>query len=74
MSRLALTAAHVEAAALGGRIGVLTPSALADANVGIVVLDCLGYTVALKQAVRRLARRPVLPARTVLARAVAELV
>ncbi|MDQ7841075.1 MAG: AroM family protein [bacterium] len=49
-------------------------AAFADANVDIVVLDCLGYTVALKQAVRRLARRPVLLARTVLARAVAELV
>ncbi|MBM3471404.1 MAG: AroM family protein [Armatimonadetes bacterium] len=49
-------------------------AAFVDANVDIVVLDCLGYTVALKQKVRRLARRPVLLARTVLARAVAELV
>lgn len=49
-------------------------AAFADANVDIIALDCLGYTVALKQEVRMLARRPVLLARTVLARAAAELV
>jgi len=41
--------------------------------VDVVVLDCLGYTVALKQEVRRQVGRPVLLARTVLARVAAEL-
>ncbi len=49
-------------------------AAFVDARVDVVVLDCLGYTVSLKQVVRRMARRPVLLARTVLARAVAELI
>lgn len=48
--------------------------AFVDAGVGIVVLDCLGYTMALKRQVREWAGRPVLLARTVLARAAAELV
>lgn len=50
-----------------------TCTAFLDASVDVVVLDCLGYTVALKQVVKKLARRPVLLARTVLARAAAEL-
>ncbi len=43
------------------------------AAVDVVVLDCLGYTVALKQEVRRQVGRPILLARTVLARVAAEL-
>ncbi|MDR7481083.1 MAG: AroM family protein [Armatimonadota bacterium] len=48
-------------------------AAFATAGVDLVVLDCLGYTVALKDTVRRLVGRPALLARTLLARAVAEL-
>jgi protein AroM len=44
------------------------------AGVDVVVLDCLGYTTALKHEVRARTGRPVLLARTVLARAAAELV
>lgn len=47
--------------------------AFATAAVDVVVLDCLGYTIALKDAVRERVRRPVLLARTVLARFAAEL-
>lgn len=43
------------------------------AGVDVVVLDCLGYTLALKREVRARTGRPVLLARTVLARAAAEL-
>lgn len=48
-------------------------AAFKESRVDIVVLDCLGYTMPLKQAVRAMVGRPVLLARTVLARAVAEL-
>lgn len=48
-------------------------AAFAAAGVDLVVLDCLGYTVALKDTVRRLVGRPVLLARTLLARMLAEL-
>ena len=44
------------------------------AGIDLVVLDCLGYTIALKREVRQKTGRPVLLARTVLARAAAELV
>jgi protein AroM len=44
------------------------------ADVNVVVLDCLGYAVALKHEVRRLVDRPVLLARTVLGRVASELV
>jgi protein AroM len=43
------------------------------AGADIVVLDCLGYTTALKRTVRERTGRPVLLARTVLARAAGEL-
>ncbi|HXF83536.1 MAG TPA: AroM family protein [bacterium] len=46
---------------------------LADAGAQLLVLDSLGYSLAMKQAVRRAAARPVLLPRTVLARAAAEL-
>jgi protein AroM len=49
-------------------------AAFVAAGVDLVVLDCLGYTLALKETVRRLVGRPTLLARTLLARAVAELV
>jgi protein AroM len=44
------------------------------AGVDMVVLDCLGYTIALKRRVRELTGKPVLLARTLLARVAAELV
>ncbi|MDR7420226.1 MAG: AroM family protein [Armatimonadota bacterium] len=52
-------------------------AACADFNAGgvdVVVLDCLGYTTALKRDVRAKTGKPVLLARTVLARTAAELV
>ena len=49
-------------------------AAFRAANVDVVVLDCLGYTVALKQDVGQRVGRPVLLARSVLARVAAELV
>jgi protein AroM len=49
-------------------------AAFRAADVHVVVLDCLGYTVALKHEVRRLVDRPVLLARTVLGRVASELV
>ena len=48
-------------------------AAFRAANVDAVVLDCLGYTVELKEEVKRQVGRPVLLARTVLARIAAEL-
>ncbi|MDR7556148.1 MAG: AroM family protein [Armatimonadota bacterium] len=57
-----------------GREGVEEAcAAFAAAGVDLVVLDCLGYTLALKDTVRRLVGRPTVLARTLLARAVAEL-
>jgi protein AroM len=38
----------------------------------MVVLDCLGYTIALKRRVRELTGKPVLLARTLLARVASE--
>jgi protein AroM len=47
--------------------------AFREAAVDVVALDCLGYTLALKEEVRQRVGRPVLLARTVLARVAAEL-
>ncbi|MGI5839508.1 MAG: AroM family protein [bacterium] len=56
------------------------PESLADAgrkcaaeNTAIVVMDCMGYTRAMKDTVRRSAGKPVISARTILARVIAEL-
>jgi protein AroM len=46
----------------------------AAARVDIVVLDCLGYTVAMKRQVRAQINVPVLLARTVLARMAGEMI
>jgi protein AroM len=48
-------------------------AAFRGAAVDVVALDCLGYTLALKEQVRQQVDRPVLLARTVLARVAAEL-
>jgi len=58
-------AAAVELPSLGAR--------LAEAGVDCIVLDSLGYSLAMKHSVRRSAGRPVLLPRTILARAAAEL-
>jgi len=72
--------------AVAGRISVLpaspyasaellpgTAAALAARSADLIVLDSLGYSLAMKTAVRRVVSRPVLLPRTVLARAAAEL-
>jgi len=46
---------------------------LAAWKADLVVMDCLGYTEVMRQVVRKKLRRPVILARTVLARAIAEL-
>jgi protein AroM len=46
---------------------------LADRGADLIVLDSLGYGLAMKEAVHRASGRPVLLPRTVLARAAAEL-
>jgi protein AroM len=65
----------VEAASPYGRQGELEEAAsrLAAAGVDLVVMDCIGYTRAMKAVVRRAVACPVLLAVTVLARVAAEL-
>lgn len=46
---------------------------LAEANVDIIVLDSLGYSLAMKELVRRVTDRPVLLPRSVLAKVAQEL-
>lgn len=46
---------------------------LADAGAGLIVLDSLGYSLAMKQTVRQASGLPVLLPRTVLARTAAEM-
>lgn len=46
---------------------------LNEVEVDLIVMDSLGYTLAMKEMVRRETRRPVLLARSVLARVAAEL-
>lgn len=40
----------------------------------VVVMDCMGYTLAMKEMVRRITGRPVILARSILARVLAELI
>ncbi len=65
----------VESASPYGRLGRLQSAAqsLAARNVDLIVMDCLGYTQSMKRIVRACANRPVVLARSVLARAAAEL-
>ncbi len=42
-------------------------------NVDIVVMDCIGYTIAMKEAVARSINKPLLLARSVVARVVSEI-
>lgn len=57
-----------------GDPGALAPAAraLAEAGVDLVVMDCLGYTPAMRAVVRAATSRPVLLPSTVLASVVAE--
>lgn len=47
---------------------------LAAEPVDLIVLDCIGYTVAMKEAVRRITGKPTILPRSVLARVIRELV
>lgn len=46
---------------------------LSRARVDLIAMDCFGYTLAMKETVRRLTGKPVVLARSALARVVAEL-
>lgn len=46
---------------------------LKEWGAGLVVMDCIGYTLAMKEKVRRIAGAPVILARSILARTLAEL-
>ncbi len=46
---------------------------MAAAGVNLAVMDCIGYTLAMKETVRRIAGVPVILARSILARTLAEL-
>lgn len=47
---------------------------LADWNVGLTVMDCMGYTGAMQQRVREITGKPVILARGIAARTVKELI
>lgn len=64
-----LPASPYTSAAILPQLGV----ELTRKGAGLIVFDSLGYSLAMKAAVRRAAARPVLLPRTVLARAAAEL-
>ena len=72
---VALEEVVVEAASPYGRQGEVEEAAsrLAAAGVDLVVMDCIGYTRAMKAVVREAVECPVLLAVTVLARVAAEL-
>jgi len=46
---------------------------LAEFDPTLIVMDCMGYEPEMKQAVKKAARRPVIAARSILARVVSEL-
>ena len=46
---------------------------MAGMDVDLVVLDCIGYTSAMKERVRQLSGKPVVLSRTIAARVVMEL-
>ena len=46
---------------------------LKEFGAELVVMDCIGYTLAMKETVRRVAGVPVILARSILARVLAEL-
>lgn len=56
-----------------GKAIELAARELAAAACAVVVMDCLGYTLAMQTLVRQIVQKPVLLARSVLARVAAEL-
>lgn len=47
---------------------------LASQSVDLVVLDCIGYNLKMKETMRKIIRKPVILARSILARTIKELV
>lgn len=47
--------------------------ALKEKDVDVIVMDCIGYTVKMKQAVQEITGKPVILARTLLARVIREM-
>lgn len=56
-----------------GKAVELAARQLAGAACALVVMDCLGYTLAMQTLVRQIVQKPVLLARSVLARVAAEM-
>ena len=66
---------RIEAESPYGRPGDVEEAAhkLRQWGAGLVVMDCIGYTLAMKESVRRVTGVPVILARSILARTLAEL-
>jgi len=66
---------RIEAASPYGRPGDVEEAAhgLRQWGAELVVMDCIGYTLAMKETVRRVTGVPVILARSILARTLAEL-
>lgn len=66
---------HVEPASPYGAVEEIRKAALVlkDWGAGIVVMDCIGYTLAMKDVVKGIVGVPVVLARSILARVLAEL-
>ena len=47
---------------------------IAGLDVDLVVMDCIGYTVAMKETLRNICQKPVILSRTIAARVVSELI
>lgn len=70
-----ISVAHVSPYATEALQGVETGAAyLAQRGVDMVVMDCLGYTREMRALAKRVLERPVVLARTVVARTAAELI
>ena len=68
----------VEAGALDGlgaeQIAAMAPRPSDYVGANALVMDCMGYTLAMKEQVRRITGKPVILARSIAARALRELV
>ena len=47
---------------------------LADWGADVIIMDCMGYSLAMKEKVRQITGKPVILARAVAARALCELI
>jgi protein AroM len=67
---------HVEAANPYKDLSEIENAAarLAQANPSLIVMDCMGYSVKMKQIVREHTQKPIVLARSILAKIIAELV